>query len=80
MFLHTRPHSSVYPTEAITEGEWTVFLHLPYSPEHMPSDFHLFDPLKGMLFFSPPGERSLLTNVWTIFKNNCAINSVGVKL
>lgn len=27
-----------------------------------------------------PGERSLLTNVWTVFKNNCAINSVRVKL
>lgn len=53
LLLHdnTRPHSSVYTTEAITEDEWTVFLHLPYSPEHMLSDFHLFGPLKGMPFF-----------------------------
>jgi len=33
---------------------------------------------RACFFF--PGERSLLTNVWTIFKNNCAINSVRVKL
>ena len=48
---NTRPHSSVYTTEAVTEVEWTIILHLPYSPDPIPSDFHLFGPLKGMLFY-----------------------------
>jgi len=44
-----RPHSSLQTQEAITKFGWTVLPHPSYSPDLVPSDFHLFGPLKDAL-------------------------------
>jgi histone-lysine N-methyltransferase SETMAR len=41
-----RPHTSLHTREAITDLQWTVLPHPPYSPDLAPSDYHLFSPLK----------------------------------
>jgi transposase len=44
-----RPHTSLHTIEAITELQWTVLPHPPYSPDLAPSDYHLFSPLKDAI-------------------------------
>ena len=44
-----RPHTSLRTQEAITKFGWTVLPHPPYSPDLVPSYFHLFGPLKDAL-------------------------------
>jgi len=46
---NTRSHTSLQTQEAITKFGWNVLPHLPYSPDLVPSDFHLFGPLKDAL-------------------------------
>jgi hypothetical protein len=36
-------------TGTLKETHWKVLLHLAYSPDLVPSDFHLFGPLKEAL-------------------------------
>jgi histone-lysine N-methyltransferase SETMAR len=43
---NARPHTSLHTREAITKIQWTVLPHPPYSPDLVPSDYHLFSPLK----------------------------------
>jgi histone-lysine N-methyltransferase SETMAR len=43
---NARPHTSLLTLEAITELQWTVLPHPPYSPDLAPSNYHLFSPLK----------------------------------
>jgi transposase len=52
VFLHhdsARPHTSLHTRKAITELQWTVLPHPPYSPDLAPSDYHLFSPLKDAI-------------------------------
>lgn len=42
-------HTSLCTREAIATVRWTVLPHLRYSPDLVPSDLHLFGPLKDAL-------------------------------
>ena len=44
---NARPHTSLRTQEAITKFGWTVLPNPTYSPDLVPSDFHLFGPLKN---------------------------------
>jgi len=44
-----RPHTSLQTQEANAKFAWNVLPHPPHSPDVMPSDFHLFGPLKDAL-------------------------------
>jgi histone-lysine N-methyltransferase SETMAR len=44
---NARPHTSLKTWEGITKFGWTVLAHPPYSPNLVPSDFHLFGALKN---------------------------------
>jgi histone-lysine N-methyltransferase SETMAR len=60
-FRRVRPHKDVtevllhhnsagpHTREAITKLQWTVLPHPPYSPDLVPSDYHLFSPLKDAI-------------------------------
>jgi histone-lysine N-methyltransferase SETMAR len=43
---NTFPHTSLRTQEAIAKFGWTVLPHPHYSPDLVPSDFYLFEPLK----------------------------------
>ena len=43
---NTRLHTSLKTLEHIVNLGWTVVQHPPYSPDFVPSDFHLFGPMK----------------------------------
>ena len=53
---NARPHTSLKTVEHIVSLGWTVVPHPPYSPDLVPSDFHLFglmkDGLRGQHFRS----------------------------
>jgi hypothetical protein len=43
-------HASVHTTETIINFEWTMLLlHQPYSADLIPSDYHLYRPLKKII-------------------------------
>jgi histone-lysine N-methyltransferase SETMAR len=46
---NARPRTSLHTREAITEPQWTVLPHPPYSPDLAPSDYHPFSPLKDAI-------------------------------
>ena len=47
-FLHDNawPHKNIRTRETITSFRWTTLPHPPYSPYLLPSDYHLFCPIK----------------------------------
>jgi len=53
---NARPHTSLKTVEHIVNLGWTVVPHTPYSPDLVPSDFHLLGPMKdglrGQLFLA----------------------------
>ena len=42
---NTRPHVSLTTRQKLLQLGWEVLIHLPYSPDIAPSDFHLFQSL-----------------------------------
>jgi hypothetical protein len=55
---NTRLHTSVIAMAKIHELRYKLVLHLPYSPDLAPSEFHLFSKLKNFLgggVFCRPG-------------------------
>jgi len=48
LLLHdnARPHSVNQTKATLRSLKWEVLQHPPYSPDVVPSDFHLFGPLK----------------------------------
>jgi len=46
---NARPHTSLKTVEHTVNLGWTVIPHPPYSPDSVPSDFHLFGPMKDGL-------------------------------
>ena len=46
---NTRSHTSLDPMEHIAILGWTVLPHSLHSPNLVPSDFHLFGPMKDRL-------------------------------
>jgi hypothetical protein len=44
-----RPHTAAVTTGTQEEMHWEVLQHPACSPDLVPSDFHLFGPLKGAL-------------------------------
>jgi histone-lysine N-methyltransferase SETMAR len=44
-----RPHTRLRTQEAITKFGWTVLPHPACTPDLVPSDLHLFGPLKDAL-------------------------------
>jgi histone-lysine N-methyltransferase SETMAR len=46
---NARPHTAVVTTGILQEIRWEVLPHPAYNPDLVPSDFHLFRPLKGAL-------------------------------
>jgi hypothetical protein len=43
---NSRPHTVQVTQKRIQELQWGLFEYPPYSPEFVPSNFHLFHPLK----------------------------------
>ncbi|GFU24763.1 mariner Mos1 transposase [Trichonephila clavipes] len=41
-----RPHTAKVTQENVLELGWSVLLHTPYSPDHSPTDYHLFCSLQ----------------------------------
>ena len=39
---NTRPHTFMITRKKLLELGWKVILHLTYSPDRAPSDYHLF--------------------------------------
>jgi hypothetical protein len=46
---NARPHTAAVTTGTMEEMHWEVLPHLAYRCDLMPSDFHLFGPLKEVL-------------------------------
>ena len=46
---NARTHTGLKTMEHIVNYGWTVVPHPPYSPDLVPSDFHLFGPMKDGL-------------------------------
>ena len=46
---NARPHSARITLEKILDFGWSVLFNPPYSPDFMPSDFHLFHSLQNAL-------------------------------
>jgi histone-lysine N-methyltransferase SETMAR len=46
---NTHPLTNLRTQGTIANFGWTVFPHPPYSPDLVPSDFHLFETLKDAL-------------------------------
>ena len=46
---NVRPHVSVMTGQKLSQLGWEVLIHLPYSPDIAPSDFHLFWSLQNSL-------------------------------
>ena len=44
-----RPHVSLMTRQKLLQLGWEVLIHLPYSPDTAPSDFHLFRSLQTSL-------------------------------
>jgi hypothetical protein len=44
-----RPHTANHTVETVNELRFEVMEHPPYSPNHAPSDFHMFGPIKESL-------------------------------
>ena len=51
LLLHdnARPHSAAQTQDLITSFKWEQMDHPPYSPDLVPSDYHLFPHLKNFL-------------------------------
>jgi len=43
---NARPHTALSTVATIQELSFECLPHPPYSPDHAPSDFHVFGPLK----------------------------------
>jgi histone-lysine N-methyltransferase SETMAR len=43
------PHTASATQKRIQELQWELYEHPPYSPDLVPSDFHLISPLKNLL-------------------------------
>jgi hypothetical protein len=46
---NARPHTSLKTIGHVAKFDRTALPHPPYSPDLVPSDFHLFRPMKGGL-------------------------------
>ena len=46
---NARPHVSLMTRQKLLQLGWEVLIHLPYSPDIAPSDFHLFWSLQSSL-------------------------------
>ena len=46
---NTRPHASLMTRQNLLQLSWEILIHLPYSPDIAPSDFHLFRSLQNFL-------------------------------
>ena len=46
---NAKSHVSLMPRQKLLQLGWEVLIHLPYSPDIAPSDFHLFWCLKNSL-------------------------------
>ena len=46
---NTRPHVSLKTRQKLLQLGWDILIHLPYSPDMAPLDFHLFWSLQNSL-------------------------------
>jgi len=51
VLLHdnARPHTAAHTVETLQKLKFQVLVHPPYSPDLVPSDYHVFGPLKEAL-------------------------------
>ena len=51
VLLHNnmQPHTAAHTNASIKFFNWEIFYHTPYSPDPMPSDYHLFTKMKVWL-------------------------------
>jgi len=54
LLLHdnARPHTAAHTLKTLKQLQWEAMEHPAYSPNLVPSDFHLFGPLKNARRFS----------------------------
>lgn len=61
---NARPHTSLVTRQKLLELDWDVLSHPPYSPDLVPSDYHLFrsmqNSLNGKIFNNADDVRSHL--------------------
>ena len=58
-FFENVPHLSV---KEILDLDWSVLLHLPYSPDLAPSDFQLFHYLENTLIYEKTFVENFLSS------------------
>ncbi|GFW22259.1 histone-lysine N-methyltransferase SETMAR [Trichonephila clavipes] len=54
---NTRPYISIVTRQNLLELGWEVLMHSPYSPDLIPSDYHLFLALQNFLSDKKLGSR-----------------------
>ena len=64
MFHHdnVQPRTSLMIRKKLTKPGWEVLMHLPYSPDLVPSDYHLFRSLQNYLDGKKLADRSAAEN------------------
>jgi hypothetical protein len=61
------PHTAQATQERIQKLQWELLEHPPYSPDLVPSEFHLFGPLKyhlGGKYFADDEENEMEVRKW----------------
>ena len=68
------PHRAACVTQLLSDWEWEVLGHPPYSPDLSPCDFHLFaalkEPLRGQRFSSVDDINAAISNQLKVLQNN----------
>ncbi|GFT40119.1 histone-lysine N-methyltransferase SETMAR [Trichonephila clavipes] len=69
---NARPLTSVVTRQNLRELGWKVLMHSPYSPDLVPSDYHLFLALKSFLSDKKLGSMEDRENrLLDVFANKC---------
>ena len=64
---NARPHISLVTRQKLRELGWEVLMHPPYSPDLIPSDYHLFRCLKNSLNAVKLSSKEACENPLVIF-------------
>jgi len=70
---NARPHTSLVTLQNLRELGWEFFLHPPYSPDHAPSDYHLFLSMTNAL-----GSLKLATREFCESNREASFYEMGI--